>query len=182
MTQLISRAPNGPADLAEPWPGGLASILVAVDGSPGSDQALRTAVELVASNGRLTLVSSVPRPHWLLSVAVAFGAPMLPDFAEGYGSSPIRPADGPESPVVLYWRSVLDTAAASVPGSIRVDTVLDRGPLDLTVSRAARGSGYDLVIVGMHRRGRRATRLRAGTWARLAARCRTSLLIALAPA
>jgi nucleotide-binding universal stress UspA family protein len=104
------------------------NILVALDGSPDAEAALRHAVTLARDqNARLTLLSVVPRPP------VPTGAGVAP------------PPDLTESHAALLRR-----ALEAVPGDVGVTTRLEHGdPAAAILARVAEGA-FDLVVMGSH--------------------------------
>jgi nucleotide-binding universal stress UspA family protein len=103
-------------------------ILVAIDGSPDADAALRHAVDLARDqNARITLLTVAP------PVATPVGAG----------------ASAPPDPLRIHEK-LLREATDSVPGDIGVTTRLERGNAAETILRIAREEGHDLVVMGSH--------------------------------
>lgn len=104
------------------------NILVAIDGSPDAEAALRHAAELARDqNARLTLLSVAPAP---ISTAGVGGA-------------------APPDPLDLHSQ-MLREALASVPADAGVTTLLERGdPADAILATAER-DGHDLIVLGSH--------------------------------
>jgi nucleotide-binding universal stress UspA family protein len=115
-------------------------ILVGVDDSPASREALARAIELVdAGHGRLGILSSAHPP------------PPLPSF----------PAVVPVSRAQLHaelveWaRRNVEEAADLVPEEIPITKLVKRGSPGAELLREARSGDWDLVVVGQgHRRPR----------------------------
>jgi nucleotide-binding universal stress UspA family protein len=109
------------------------NILVAVDGSIHSDRALEEAVDLARSEkGRLTLI------------AVANGPTVYP--------TPHEPVMS-DAEIEAAMRTVVDEAAATVPGDIPVTRVVRKGlPGDEIIVEADEGQ-HDLIVMGTRGRG-----------------------------
>jgi nucleotide-binding universal stress UspA family protein len=110
-------------------------ILVAFDGSPDSQQALREAERLAGSDGRLTIVSVAPHPtSWIV------GGTMAPP----YDSTELQ------EEIDKSWSGQLEEAAASMPEEVRarVGTKLLHGPPGPTLVGEISSGGYDLVVLG----------------------------------
>lgn len=105
-------------------------ILVAFDGSPDAEAALRHAVTLARDqHACLTLLTVAP------PLATAVGATPPPDLID------------------LHTK-VLREATASIPADVGVTTRLERGEAAETILRVARGNPYDLIVMGSHGRSR----------------------------
>jgi nucleotide-binding universal stress UspA family protein len=112
-----------------------ASILVAFDGSPDSEEALREAARLAGSEGRVTIISVAPRPtSWIV------GGTMAPP----YDTTKLQ------EEIDESWGAQLRDAADSTPEDVRerVETKLSHGsPGPAIVDEISAGS-YDLVVLG----------------------------------
>jgi nucleotide-binding universal stress UspA family protein len=107
-------------------------MLVAVDGSPDADAALRHAVTLARDqNARITLLTVAPPA----STPVAAGASPPPDLIDLHGE-------------------ILRDATASLPQDVGVTTRLERGDAAETILRVAREDRQDLIVMGSHGHGR----------------------------
>ncbi|MBK5219842.1 MAG: universal stress protein [Thermoleophilia bacterium] len=104
------------------------NILVAVDGSPDAEAALRHAAALARDqNARLTLLSVAPAAASTAGVG---------------GATPADPLE--------FHAKMLREAAASVPDDASVSTLLERGDAaDAILATAAKGS-HDLIVMGSH--------------------------------
>jgi nucleotide-binding universal stress UspA family protein len=102
-------------------------ILVAVDGSPHDEAALRHAVDLARDQKALmTLLTVAPPPQTPVGAATSV-PPDLHDFHE----------------------KLLREATDSIPTDIGVTTRLERGNPAETILRIA-AEGHDLVVMGSH--------------------------------
>lgn len=107
-------------------------ILVALDGSPDADAALRHAGTLARDqNARLTLLTVAPPP----ATAVGAGASQPPDLLDLQGT-------------------ILRDATDWLPDDIGVTTRLERGDPAETILRIAREDDEDLIVMGSHGRSR----------------------------
>jgi len=104
------------------------NILVAVDGSPDAEAALRHAAALARDqNARLTLLSVAP----------------LPASTAGVGGAT------PPDPLDLHAKALRE-AAAGLPEDAVVTTLLERGdPAEAILATAQKG-GHDLIVMGSH--------------------------------
>jgi nucleotide-binding universal stress UspA family protein len=116
-------------------------ILVGVDDSKASGQALARAVELVeAGHGRLGLLSSAP--------------PAPPVAAAGPIVLPIS-RDRLEEDLLKWAERNVEEAARQVPADIPITKLVTRGRPGAALLREARTGCWDLVVVGeSHRRHR----------------------------
>jgi nucleotide-binding universal stress UspA family protein len=113
-------------------------ILVGVDDSNASKQALQRAVELVeAGHGRLGLLSSAPKPPPLASA----GPVVLPVSRAQL-----------ERQLVEWAQDNVEQAARLVPRQIPVTKLVTRGAPGRALLREARTGCWDLVVVGESRR------------------------------
>jgi nucleotide-binding universal stress UspA family protein len=112
-------------------------ILVCVDGSPQSDQALSQGIDLAtAERSRLTLLTAVPRPpYWACSpMTIAAAEPLAADLA--------REA-----------QAALRAAVDQVPDSIPVTTIFSQEPIREALTRRLKTGKHDLVVMGSRGRG-----------------------------
>jgi nucleotide-binding universal stress UspA family protein len=112
------------------------NILVALDGSPASQLALRQAIDLATTQrGRkLTLLSARTRPP---TVAAASGVSL-----EALGDAIEAEAD-----------RLLREAVAEVPDDIGVTTLSPEGHAGPAIVRQAREGNHDLIVMGSRGRG-----------------------------
>jgi nucleotide-binding universal stress UspA family protein len=104
------------------------NILVAVDGSPDAEAALRHAAELARDqNARLTLLSVAPAPA---STAGVGGA-------------------APPDPLDLHAK-MLREAVETVPNDASVTTLVERGDPGNAILATAERGGHDLIVMGSH--------------------------------
>jgi nucleotide-binding universal stress UspA family protein len=112
------------------------SILVALDDSPASAEALEQAIDLARVEGaRLTLMSVAVLPRWLPA------GPYIAPYPSEYEL---------EAPA----RELLERAEALVPDGIPVSTVV-RGvqPPAAAILERVECAGHDLVVMGSRGRG-----------------------------
>jgi nucleotide-binding universal stress UspA family protein len=103
-------------------------ILVALDGSPDAEAALRHASTLARDqHARLTLLTVAPLP----ATATGAGASQPPDLLDLHATI-LREANG--------W----------LPKDVGVTTRLERGQAAETILRMLREEDYDLVVMGSH--------------------------------
>jgi nucleotide-binding universal stress UspA family protein len=116
------------------------SILVAVDGSPDAEAALKHAAALARDqNARLTLLTAIP--------------PLPATALLASGAAP------PRSEVIRHYAETLRRATDSLPEDVSVTTLLVEGtPARALVQRAESGD-YDLIVMGSHGHGRLHTSL-----------------------
>ena len=114
------------------------NVLVPIDGSVHSTQALLEAVDLaVATNARLTVMTCMPSPARSL-----FGR----GYAFGVDAQDVRDAE-------RDCRMLVDEAAGTVPADQPVTKVVARGrPADAIVEQA-RVARHDLIVMGARGRG-----------------------------
>jgi nucleotide-binding universal stress UspA family protein len=113
------------------------NILVALDGSPDSNQALSDAIDLAESErARLTLLSAVtgPRPVAYAGVDGAITATLL------------REAESDSE-------ALLRTAVERVPAQVSVSTVLSHDPVRAALLRQLKNGHHDLLVMGSRGRG-----------------------------
>ena len=113
------------------------NILVAIDGSPDSDQALVQAIDLAASeHARLTLFSAVVKPP----AAAYLGA------GGGVAATLARNAESDTD-------TILRMAVDLVPGDVSVRTVLSSEPVRSALIDQITSGGHDLIVMGSRGRG-----------------------------
>jgi nucleotide-binding universal stress UspA family protein len=113
------------------------NILVAVDGSPDSDQALTQAIDLAESeHSRLTLFSAVVMPS--AGAYIGGGGEVAATFA--------REAEA-------ETEATLRTAARHVPDQVSLSTVLSREPVRHALIDQIQEGAHDLVVMGSRGRG-----------------------------
>lgn len=110
-------------------------ILVAFDGSPDSQQALREASRLAGADGRLTIAGVAPHPtSWIV------GGTMAP------------PYDSTELQIEIdrSWEALMSEAADSTPEDLRgrVETKLLHGAAGPAIVDEISGGDHDLVVLG----------------------------------
>jgi nucleotide-binding universal stress UspA family protein len=114
------------------------NILVSVDGSADSDDALTEAIDLAkAAHGRLTLFTAVQQPPSIALTGVA-GAT-----AAGVMSEDLERES----------QELLTAAEQRIPEDVSVSTILTRGPVRTALLDAIRDGDYDLVAMGSRGRG-----------------------------
>jgi nucleotide-binding universal stress UspA family protein len=113
------------------------SILVAIDGSPDSDQALTQAIDLAeAEHSRLTLFSAVVTPP--------AGA-----YIGGGGEVAATLARDAEAET----QTILRKAAQRVPDQVSLSTVLSGEPVRQALIHQTKEGAHDLVVMGSRGRG-----------------------------
>jgi nucleotide-binding universal stress UspA family protein len=113
------------------------NILVAVDGSPDSDQALAQAIDLATSeHSRLTLFSAVVTPASVGYVGVS--GEVAADLS--------RDAE-------VETETIIRTAAQRVPGQVSLSTVLSSEPVRPALIHQIETGAHDLVVMGSRGRG-----------------------------
>jgi nucleotide-binding universal stress UspA family protein len=113
------------------------NILVALDGSPDSDQALSDAIDLAESeHARLTLFSAVSGPRTVAYAGVdgSLTATLL------------RQAESDSE-------ELLRTAVERVPAQVSVSTVLSHDPVRPALLRQLKDGHHDLLVMGSRGRG-----------------------------
>jgi nucleotide-binding universal stress UspA family protein len=112
------------------------NILVGLDGSPSSLQALERAAELArAGNAKLTLITVAPP----VSSYVTLG---------GISVEMMR------AELDKWAESVLKDAATSVPDDVVAHRVQRTGPAGPEIVEEIERGGYDLIVLGSRGRGR----------------------------
>jgi nucleotide-binding universal stress UspA family protein len=113
------------------------NILLAVDGSADSGQALSEAIDLADSeNARLTIFSAVPSPPAVAYVGVSGGVV----------ASLTRDAE-------TDTEAVLSGAVEQVPDQISVTSVLSTEPVRSALLAQIAAGAHDLVVMGSRGRG-----------------------------
>ena len=103
-------------------------ILVAIDGSPDAEAALRHAATLARDqNARITLLTVAPPP----ATPIGVGASAPPDLLD-------------------FHSRILREATDSIPDDVSVTTRLERGNAAETILAIAREEDHDLVVMGSH--------------------------------
>jgi nucleotide-binding universal stress UspA family protein len=111
--------------------------LVAYDGSPGAERALRVAIELAStSHGRLTILTAAAQIPFLAYTGAA------PEAINELKRSLLNDAE-----------LALSRAADRVPQGISVTKILSRRPIDEALCQQAAVGDYDLMILGSRERG-----------------------------
>lgn len=113
------------------------NILVAIDGSPDSDQALTQAIDLAESqHSRLTIFSAVVTPP--TSAYIGGGGAVAATLA--------RDAEA-------ETETILRTAAHRVPDQVSFSTVLSSEPVRIALIHQIKVGAHDLVVMGSRGRG-----------------------------
>jgi nucleotide-binding universal stress UspA family protein len=112
-------------------------LLVAFDGSPHAERALREAIDLAhLGNARLTVLTVFPE-HW----GWALGA-WYPVAANGLREETER-----------SFRNMLDAAVDRIPEQLSVTKVCRHGAAGPTIVDEARNGTHDLIVMGSRGRG-----------------------------
>src|ERR1700683_536475 len=113
------------------------SILVAIDGSPDSDQALTQAIDLAKSeHSRLTLFSAVVTPP--SAAYVGMSGEVVANLT--------RDAEA-------ETETIMRTAAEMVPDQVSLSTVLSSEPVRNALIHQIKEGAHDLVVMGSRGRG-----------------------------
>ena len=113
------------------------NILVAVDGSPDSDQALTQAIDLAESeHSRLTLFSAVVTPP--AGAYIGAGGAVAATLA--------RDAEAEAE-------TIMRTAVERVPDQVSLSTVLSSEPVRPALIHQIKEGAHDLVVMGSRGRG-----------------------------
>jgi nucleotide-binding universal stress UspA family protein len=113
------------------------NILVAIDGSPDADEALKQAIDLAESeHAQLTLFSSLVTPP----AAAYIGA--------GGGMAATIAADAEAE-----TESILRSAVEMIPNHVSVSSVLSSAPVRPALIRQIKDGAHDLVVMGSRGRG-----------------------------
>ena len=113
------------------------NILVSIDGSPHSDEALRQAIDIaLADRSRLTLLTAVRHcPPWAYSPVTAAAAQQLTSDLE-------RDA-----------HRVMCEAVERVPQSIPVTKIVTHQPIRTALMGRVKSGDHDLLVMGSRGRG-----------------------------
>ncbi|MEA2159526.1 MAG: hypothetical protein QOD66_1906 [Solirubrobacteraceae bacterium] len=113
------------------------NILVAVDGSRHAEQALTEAIDLAtAANGRLTLITAIPRPpSWASTPATVAACEPLAAELEREATQ------------------VLCDAVQRVPENVPVTTILTPKPIRKALLAQVKSANHDLLVMGSRGRG-----------------------------
>lgn len=113
------------------------NILIAIDGSPDSDQALTQAIDLAESeHSRLTLFSAVVTPPSAAYVGVS--GEVVANLS--------RDAEA-------ETETIIRTATQRVPDRVSLSTVLSSEPVRQALIHQIKTGGHDLVVMGSRGRG-----------------------------
>ena len=113
------------------------NILVAIDGSPDSDQALTQAIDLAESeHSRLTLFSAIVTPPSAAYVGVS--GEVVANLA--------RDAEA-------ETETIIRMAAQRVPDQVSLSTVLSSEPVRHALIHQIKQGAHDLVVMGSRGRG-----------------------------
>jgi nucleotide-binding universal stress UspA family protein len=113
------------------------NILISVDGSPHAEEALRQAIDIAAAdNGRLTILTAVPKPpNWAtVPSAVAIVQSLSDDLEHEF-------------------TDVARHATAEIPDSIPVTTIVTHKPIRSALMHQIETGKYDLLVMGSRGRG-----------------------------
>ena len=119
------------------------TILVAIDGSEPSNNALNHAIE-IASKFKAKLV--------MLAVVQRVMIPMFPD--EGFGGIPLSAAKDMaqfQDKMRLVYQNVLDESEEKIKvehPSLKVEAILKEGRPSRTITEYAENEGVDLIMMG----------------------------------
>ena len=113
------------------------NILVAVDGSRHSQQALSEAIDIAqAGNGRLTILTSIPKPPaWVTTPSTAAA------------TAPLAAQLETES------AETLKCAVARIPESLPVTKILTHEPIRHALLEQVTRGHHDLLVMGSRGRG-----------------------------
>jgi nucleotide-binding universal stress UspA family protein len=113
------------------------NILISVDGSPHSEEALREAIDIAAAgNGRLTILTAIPKPaNWTTTAATAALVQSLSDDLEH------------------EFTEVSRAAESRVPATIPVTTIVTHEPIRVALMQQIETGKYDLLVMGSRGRG-----------------------------
>ncbi len=113
------------------------NVLVAIDGSPDSEQALTQAIDLAASQrARLTIFTAAVAPP--ATAYVGGGAAVAATIAADAESEAAR---------------LLRAAVAQVPEEVSVRTVQSSDPVRVALMAQVKSGEHDLVVMGSRGRG-----------------------------
>jgi nucleotide-binding universal stress UspA family protein len=113
------------------------NILVAVDGSADSDQALAQAIDLAEGE------------HASLTILTALATPPPAAYFGGGAAAAASLARGAESEA----ESILRESVTRVPDDLPVHTVLSREPVRTAMLERIKAGQHDLVVMGSRGRG-----------------------------
>ena len=140
------------------------SILVALDGSAASEEALDQAIDLARAEGaRLSLISVAAPPRWRPV------GPLVPPY----------PTD---AQLAEKAQEILDRAEARVPDDVPVATVLRSGLAAKEILKRIECAKHDLVVMGSRGLGPAASLLLGSVSRSVAAHSPVPVLVARAPA
>jgi nucleotide-binding universal stress UspA family protein len=140
------------------------SILVALDGSAASAEALDQAIDLARAEGaRLTLITVAAPPRWRPA------GPFVPPY----------PTD---SQLEDDARAILDRAEERVPDDVPVASVLRTGLAAKEILKRADCAGHDLIVMGSRGRGPAASLVLGSVSRAVAAHSPIPVLVARASA
>jgi nucleotide-binding universal stress UspA family protein len=112
------------------------NILVAIDGSPSSVEALEKAVDLArAMRSKLTLITVAPPPSYYVTLAGVSGETLRRELDR-------------------WAESTVNEAASLVPDDVIAHRVQRSGHAGPEIVREIGRGGYDLVVLGTRGRGR----------------------------
>lgn len=113
------------------------NILVAIDGSPDSDQALTQAIDLAESeHSRVTLFSAVVTPP--AGAYIGAGGAVAATLARNAESE---------------TETILRAAAQRVPDRVSLSTVLSKEPVRRALIHQIKEGAHDVVVMGSRGRG-----------------------------
>jgi nucleotide-binding universal stress UspA family protein len=113
------------------------TILVALDGSRHSQQALSEAIDIAeCANGRLTILTAIPRPPAWTSTPTTAGAcvPLAVELETESGQA-------------------LAEAVDRVPGAVPVTKILTHEPIRPALMKRIASGHHDLLVMGSRGRG-----------------------------
>jgi nucleotide-binding universal stress UspA family protein len=113
------------------------NILISVDGSPHTDEALREAIDIAtAGNGKLTILTAVPKAAtWATNPSAAAIVQSLSDDLE------------------REFTDVSRHAVAQIPESIPVTRIVTHEPIRMAIMHQIETGKYDLLVMGSRGRG-----------------------------
>jgi len=160
MATVIPREQDGPQPQPAAPPCTARNVLVAFDGSRGAHHALATAAALArGANGRLTLMTVVPRP-----------AVPAPGVVGAYDFRAIERA----------MEADLRAAAETVPDDVPVTTVVAHGHAAPAIVRCIEKGCYDFVVLGFEGHGPMKGAI-AGVCKKVMRHCPVPVLVVHAP-
>jgi nucleotide-binding universal stress UspA family protein len=139
------------------------SILVAVDDSEASAEALEQAVDLARSEGaRLTLISVAEVPRWRFS-----GFPLVVPFPS-------------EAQLLHEAEKTVERAEALVPEDVPVFSIVRSGSAVAEILKRARAGEHDVIVVGSRGLGPAGSLILGSVSRRVLARSPVPVLVARA--